>query len=196
LPSGALPAFRELSPGEKFYYVLHPHPTVLVISLCEGGKVNAMPASWVVPLSEEPPAIGVAVSRESFTHECLEKTGQATINVPGPEHVDLVYSLGTVSGREVDKVKAFGLRLERGKRVGAPYWLDALAVLECSVIGKLEVGETTFFALEVKGVMVREGLYTKYGWDFSKTSLLLHGAGKTFFKVGPVLRAKKLEPKA
>ncbi len=189
-----MPGFVKLADLEdgKFYLTLHPSPTIVIITKCPNGRFNAMPASWNVPLSEEPPSVGVAVDRETFTFQCLEHHGDATINVPSPESVDVVYTLGTVSGREVDKISRYGIRLEDSDIVDVPRWADAIASLEARVWKHMDVGEVRFYAFRVLAVHVRKGLYTRWGWDFSKTNVLLHGAGRAFYLVGRRLFARKL----
>jgi len=44
---------------ETFYLLLHPRPAYLIGSGKVGEKVNFMAASWVSPVSEEPPLVGV-----------------------------------------------------------------------------------------------------------------------------------------
>lgn len=182
-----------LGEGQKFYHTLHPAVTVVILSLCPNGKVNAMPAGWNTPVSEEPPTVAVAVDKEAFTFRCIEHTKEVTINVPRAEQADLVYSLGSVSGREVDKVKAFGLRLEPSAHVAVPRWADAIAAMEGRVYAMLDIGEVRLYIFEILESYVAEGLYTRWGWDTSKVSPLMHGAGRSFYKVGELIRAQKLE---
>ncbi len=180
-----------LPQGYRFYYTLHPRPTVLLATRCPNGRVNLMPASWNMPVSEEPPTIAVAIDKESYTFECLEYHPEATINIPSSQHLDLVYALGSVSGRSIDKVNRYGIQLEESLRISVPRWKDAIASIEAKVYEKLDVGEVGLYVFEVVGVYVDLDLYTRWGWDFRKTNLLLHGAGRSFYLVGKWLRAKK-----
>lgn len=168
-----------------FYRPLHPRPTVVIIAQCPGGRLNAMPASWNTPVSEEPPTIAVAVDRSAYTFQCLEHSGEATINVVPIELADLVYALGSVSGRDVDKVSAFGLKLIPSDVVKAPGLDGAIAIYEARVMAKLDVGEVRLYVFEALKVKVREGLVDEWGPVLEKTNLLLHGAGRAFYKVDP-----------
>lgn len=183
-------SFRGLGPGEKFYYTLHPRPTVVLVTVCPNGRVNAMPASWNTPVSEEPPTVAVAVERESYTFECLEHHGEATINVPPSDLLDIVYALGSVSGRSVDKAREYKLRLEPSLRVKPPKWADAIASLEARILESVDVGEVRLYVFEVLEVHVKGDLYTRWGWDFRRTNILLHGAGRSFYLVGRWVRAR------
>ena len=183
--------FEPVENIEKYYYMLHPRPTILLLTLCPGDRPNIMPASWNTPVSEEPPILAVAVEREAYTHECLEHHGEATINIPGKEHLDLVYRLGTTSGRTVDKIKKFNLRLGKAKKVKPPIWLDAIGVIEARVHSAVDAGEVRLYLFQVLEAYTRRGLYTRWGWDFTKTNILLHGAGRAFYLVGRRIWAKK-----
>ena len=168
-----------------FYRLLHPRPTILLITLCPGNRVNAMPASWNMPISEEPPTIGVAVYRETFTYQCLNHHPEATINVPSIEHVDLIYQLGSVSGRDVDKIKEFKIKLIPSDIVKVPTWGDAIAVYETRVMSRFDIGESTLFVFEVLRVKVKPGMADEWSIDFGKTNIPLHGAGRVFHRVDP-----------
>ena len=166
-----------------FYRLLHPRPTVVLITLCPNGRVNLMPASWNMPISEEPPTIGVSIWRESYTYQCLNHNPEATINVPSHEQVNVVYALGSVSGRDVDKVSRFNIKLIPSEVVKAPTWVDAIAVYEAIVDKEVEVGESSLFVFRVLKVKVKEGLADKWGLNLLKTNILLHGAGRVFHAV-------------
>jgi Conserved protein/domain typically associated with flavoprotein oxygenases, DIM6/NTAB family len=169
----------------KFYRPLHPRPTVVVVTRCPNGSLNLMPASWNTPISEDPPTVAVAVDRGSYTHECLQHHRYATLNVPPIDAADLVYSLGSVSGREVDKVAQFGVRLAPSQKVDVPRMADALAAYEVEVYKEVEVGEVTLYIFRVLDTWVASGVADQWGFDFKKVNIPLHGAGHAFYKVDP-----------
>ncbi len=176
----------------KFYRVLHPRPTLIIGSICKDGKVNFMPASWNTPVSEEPPTVAVVVDKESYTNECLRENPQATLNVPSQEQLQLTYELGSVSGRDVDKVSKFKLELIPSTSIKVPGLKGSIAIMECEVMKVFEIGEVFLYVFKVLNVKVAKDLVDEYSIDFSKTNILLHGAGRVFYLVNPKkLFAKK-----
>lgn len=179
-----------LPEGYRFYYTLHPRPTILIVTKCPNGRYNVMPASWNMPVSEDPPTIAVAIDKEAYTHKCLEYHSEATFNIPSIDMVDVVYALGRVSGAEVDKIKEYGVRLSDSEYVAVPRIADSLASLEVEVLERLDVGEVTLFVFKVLGTYVDTGYYTRWGWNFRRTNIPLHGAGRAFYTVGRFVKAK------
>ena len=169
----------------KFYRLLHPRPTVVIVTKCPNGRFNLMPASWNTPVSEEPPTIAVAVDKESFTHQCLRHYKYATINVPPIDAADLIYKLGTTSGREVDKAAQFGVKLEPSSKIDVPRMSGALAAYEAEVYKEVEVGEVVLYIFRVLDVWTAPGVADQWGFDFKKVNIPLHGAGRAFYRVDP-----------
>jgi flavin reductase (DIM6/NTAB) family NADH-FMN oxidoreductase RutF len=169
----------------RFYYLLHPRLTVIVGSVCPNGRVNLMPASWNTPVSEEPPAVAVAIDSSSYTRECLDYCGEATLSILSLEDSDLIYLLGTTSGRDVDKVAQYGVELVDSVDVRPPGIKRALAILETRVLSKYQVGESILYILQVLRARVREGVADRYGYTLSTVSPALHGVGRYFYGVGP-----------
>ena len=174
----------------SFYFLLHPRPTVVVMTLCPNNRVNAMTVSWIMPVSEEPPTVSMAIDREAYTIECLEYHSELTINIPSTNQVETVYKLGTVSGRSIDKVKEFKLRIDKAKRVAVPIWTDAIGWLECKVVKALDVGEVRLYIAEVLEWYAKAEAASEWGWILTKVSPLLHGVGKAFYSIGRLYRVK------
>ncbi|KUO81618.1 MAG: flavin reductase [Vulcanisaeta sp. OSP_8] len=166
-----------------FYRLLHPRPTILLITQCPNGRVNVMPASWNMPISEKPPTIGVAVYRETYTYQCLNYHPEATINVPNIDSVDLVYKLGSVSVRTWIRLGSSGWSWCLAMWLKVPTWKGCDSVYETRVMNRLDVDESTLFVFEVLKVKVRPGIADEWGFDFGKVNIPLHGAGRVFHRV-------------
>lgn len=176
----------------KFYYLLHPRPTVVLGTLCPNGRVNFMPASWNTPVSEEPPTVAVAVDSEAYTRECLDYCGEASISVLALEDVQLVFDLGSVSGRTTDKVSLFKLELVDSLTIKPPGISRSLVVLESKVRSKYPIGESVLYLLEVTKARARKGAVDRFGYLFPRgVNIPLHGSGRYFYGVGSLKQAAK-----
>jgi len=177
---------------EYFYLLLHPRPAYVIGSGVVGEKVNFMAASWVTPVAEEPPRVAVAIDVESLTHELILKHSEFTVNVLPLSMVDVIYGVGSVSGRDVDKVEKFGLKVLKGREVRAPVLEDALGVLECRVAAKVESEDTTLFVGDVLAAYAKEGFFDpRRGWDPKKATIPLHNWGRGFYGLGRFVMAKR-----
>ncbi|MEM4790894.1 MAG: flavin reductase family protein [Thermofilum sp.] len=172
----------------KFYLLLHPRPAYVIGSGRVGEVVNFMAASWVTPVAEEPPLVGVAIGVESYTHELIEKYGEFTVNVLPVSMLGKLYQVGSTSGRSEDKSRVLAYR--KGESGSAPVAEGAVGVLECVVADKLRARDVTFFAGEVKLAAADEKLFSeRSGWNFKEIDLPLHNWGRGFYGVGRFYRA-------
>jgi len=107
--------------------------------------------------------------------------------------LDLTYALGSVSGRDVDKVERFKVKLIESEKVKVPGMRDAIVIYEAKTISKVDVGECGLFVFQVLVTKVKEGIADEYGLLLDKTNLLLHNAGRVFHTVNArKLFAKKV----
>ncbi len=158
----------------KWYYLLHPRPAYIIGS-GSGEEVNIMAASWVTPISMEPPTVGVVVDEETYTADLIKKYKQYTINIV--ENLKLIMRAGSVSGREANKLE--GVKWERGKKVDSPVLEEAVGWIEAKVINEVKVGEVYLFVGEVVHWEARRG-FDRYGWRLGEVKIPLHKAGKAF----------------
>ena len=165
--------------GDYFYRLLHPSLTVLLISK-SGSKVNVMACSWCMPVSEDPPLVAVAVSKDSLTNQLIRESGEFTISIPPSTMLAQVWKAGTVSGRKVDKIRELGLKLAPPKATSTPSIDGCLASLECKVANEVEAGECTLFIGEVKAAYADRRVFKRGLWDLSRAGLLLHLGSRQF----------------
>ncbi len=164
--------------GPNWVRVLHPKiPTLLVTEL--NGKINVMTASWVMPVSHDPPLLAASVSPRRFTHELITKTNEFTVNVPSKNLLREVKYCGSVSGRNVDKTRELKLTFQAGEKVKSPVIKECLGWLECKVGKSVEAGDHTLFIAEVLICKVDEGMF-KETWNPERSRVLLHLGGDRY----------------
>ncbi len=164
---------------DPFYRVLHPRPAYLIVS-GRDDDVNIMAASWVMPISEEPWTVGLALDRETYTYKLVKKYGEFTVNVVTDKEADLVYYVGTVSKHEVDKIRERNIPLSPSKNVKTPYYRDAIGYAECRVMKMIPIGEVDLVVGEVLGIYAKEEFFTRYGWDLKNVNILMQNIGRAF----------------
>ncbi len=183
-----------LEPVEaKRYRLLHPRPVYIIVA-AHGDRVNAMAASWVSPLSEEPERITVAFEKESYTYELVRATGEFTVNVVPASMLDVVWCLGTRSGRHRDKIRECGVELEPSSRVKPPRVKGAIGVVEARVYRVYtDVAEDVDLVVaDVVAAYADPSLFNpRYGWQISKAEVLMHASGRAFTTPGRLLVAKR-----
>jgi len=153
-----------------------------------------MAASWVTPVSDEPFLVTVSVWKGSLTYQYIKETGEFTVNIPDERHVNIVFKAGSVSGRDIDKLAVLGLKTTPSSVINTPGLEDMLGFLECRVTREareVDLNESTLFIAEVQAIHVRGDLYTKYGWDLSKTRILLHHSGRGFTTTSRLILAER-----
>ena len=176
----------------KRYRVLHPRPAYLLITSYQD-KIGIMPASWVSPISEDPERVVVAWDKESYTLELLRKSTYLTINVVGPGNLEILWKTGSVSGRELDKVREFGVQLEKANDIPSYRLRDALGWMETKVYRIIEdlAEDIDLVVLDVISAYAWKDSYDlRYGWQLRKANILLHASGRAFVVPGKMYFAK------
>jgi flavin reductase (DIM6/NTAB) family NADH-FMN oxidoreductase RutF len=123
-------------------------PVVLVTTRWHG-VANVMPVAWNMPLSHDPPLVGIAVHPSRHTYDMLRLSEEFALNVPSRRLMNHVQYLGTVSGRDVQKIEMAKLPTFKAQRVNAPLLEDCLAYIECSVQEVLHLGDHHLFVGKV-----------------------------------------------
>lgn len=161
---------------KKFYYLLHPRPAYVIGSgSVKNNEINFMAASWVMPVAEDVPSICFACDSENFTKELIEKYRQFSVNLI--VDIDLIWKLGTTSGKEVNKVEEFNLKVISGKKLDVPILENSLAFLETKVINTVKVAEVYLYIAEVVNFGGKD--LEEYGLkEFWRVPL--HKGGKAF----------------
>jgi flavin reductase (DIM6/NTAB) family NADH-FMN oxidoreductase RutF len=157
------------------------------------GQVNVMTIAWVSPVSLAPPLVALAIHPARYTHDMLLRSEELVLNIPGRALAEQAMQIGSVSGRDEDKLLLTGLALESGHRVEVPWIEECLAHLECAVVDRLAPGDHTLFISEVVGAWVEEEAFDEW-WlapeENEELSPLIHLGGRQFGLFGRQFRVR------
>ncbi|HTR76893.1 MAG TPA: flavin reductase family protein [Gemmatimonadaceae bacterium] len=140
---GAAAALRQLPTG-----------VCLLGILTARAEPYASTVSWVVPLSFEPPMLGVALEPRSKTLALVRAMGDFAISVPRAESRSDVIKLGRSSAEVADKMAGVTLGTTDG---GLPIVAGAAGWLACRVVGEQRVGDHVLVIAEVGAGWVADG---------------------------------------
>ncbi len=145
--------------SKKFY---HFYPSVVaVIVTSHDKKVNAMPAAWNGGVSFDPKYFYFSVSKKRYTYELLSKSSIFSVNFLDWKYLELVHNLGSVSGRDVDKISMFNVPLQKGILENSFIIPVSYASYECKVIFDKEFGDHNLVVGEVLKVYMDPQLFTE-----------------------------------
>jgi flavin reductase (DIM6/NTAB) family NADH-FMN oxidoreductase RutF len=96
---------------------------------------NVMTIAWgSIGFMWGKPVFTVMVRPSRFTHKFMEQGGEFTVSVPLGDMREALAVCGSKSGRDVDKVKATGLKLQTGQKVATPVVAGCGLYYECRVV--------------------------------------------------------------
>ncbi|MEM1634809.1 MAG: flavin reductase family protein [Thermosphaera sp.] len=127
--------------------LLYPLRTFLIVSGRIGEEVNVMAADWVTVVSADPFMLGVSISPKRYTHKLITRYKEFVLSVPTIKLLREVWIAGTRSGP--GKLSEMKITLEKSRLIGVPSVKEAVANLECRVVGSHDYGDHTLFIGEV-----------------------------------------------
>jgi flavin reductase (DIM6/NTAB) family NADH-FMN oxidoreductase RutF len=137
-------------PKGRAYRLIYPRLVVLVSCIDpETGRPNVITIAWSVPLSINPPMVGISVAPSRYSHELISRSREFVINIPTLEILDKVVKCGKASGRQHDKFREFGLTPAPARVLKTPVIDECVAHLECRVVDQITTGDHTLFVGEV-----------------------------------------------
>lgn len=113
---------------------------LLLVSLDEGGRPNAMTIGWAtLGIIWGRPMCLVLVRPSRYTYGCIEATGDFTVNVPPLDLAEHVLFCGTKSGRDYDKFAECGFTAAPGREVKSPTIEECALCYECRTVHRNDV---------------------------------------------------------
>ena len=142
-----------------------PNPLVLVCTEKPDGSVNLAPVSYVSYLSSNPPMLGFAMGKGSYTGKRTRETGKAVLAVPGSSLRDAAIRCGSVSGRDTDKVQSFQIPLASLPGTSIQIPADTRLALVVSLSQTVEVGNHFLHICSIDKIYGDEEKDALFAWD-------------------------------
>jgi flavin reductase (DIM6/NTAB) family NADH-FMN oxidoreductase RutF len=132
--------------------LIMPQAIGLVITGDE--KVNLCPVNWHIVSTkyESPMTVCVGLSHGHYTLEVIEKTEEFVFAYPTRDQLKDTLFCGTVSGRDVDKLKKTSFEFADSQKVSPPLLKEAVLNLECKLDQKIVMGNYTILVGIVEAV--------------------------------------------
>lgn len=135
---------REISPENFDYSVFKTiGKDWLLVAAEADGKSNAMTASWGgMGVMWGKNVAFLVIRPQRYTKEFIDKSDELTISVFGEEYRKMLTYMGTVSGRDEDKIAKAGLH--RFVADGKVFFGDAKVTLFCHKLYAQEMNSESF----------------------------------------------------
>jgi flavin reductase (DIM6/NTAB) family NADH-FMN oxidoreductase RutF len=184
---------RNAVPDRHVHRLLNHGPVTLVTTAHEGRR-NVMAAAWVMPLDFEPAKFIAVIAADTFTRELLLASRQCVVQAPTDAQIDLVYAVGTTSGRDGDKFAHLGIQTSPAKTVLAPLIEGCAAWIECDVIDEPSIADRyDLFVLQAKSAWADDTVWKDGSWNFASglPRTIHHEKGGRFFTTGEPVQARR-----
>lgn len=159
------------------------HGPVSLVTSAFQDKQNVMALAWLMPLSQTPRYIAIAMPAKRYTYELIQKSKEFVVNIPPVALKDLVIKCGKASGRDEDKLSRNNIKTLKAKKVKAPLVADCVAHLECTLVSETKGGDHQILIGEVVAASADEGVVKPEGFVDVKKAKMLHHLGGTYFTV-------------
>ena len=164
--------------------LLAPVPPALVS--CGGGELpdNVLTVAWTGILNSDPAKTYVSIRPSRFSHGLIRQNGEFVINVAPSKLVRSVDRAGVITGKDIDKFEACGLRRTPSVSVSCPTVADCPIALECKVTDVVSLGTHDMFSADIVAVTVDDSVIDEEGkLRIEKAGLMAYAHG-TYFELG------------
>lgn len=164
--------------------LLAPVPPALVS--CGGGELpdNVLTVAWTGILNSDPAKTYVSIRPSRFSHGLIRQNGEFVINVAPSKLVRSVDRAGVITGKDIDKFEACGLRRTPSAAVSCPTVADCPIALECKVTDVVSLGTHDMFIADIVAVTVDDSVIDEEGKLRIEKARLMAYAHGTYFELG------------
>ncbi|MHC5001512.1 MAG: flavin reductase family protein [Planctomycetota bacterium] len=156
-------------PFEQVTARLLPEPVAIAVARDSRGRDNPITLGWVMRTSIEPPMLAISVGLARHSLDVIRGAGAFVVAWPSAALAEDVTYFGTHSGREVDKLAVRGTATQPASRAGTVLLAEAVANVECDLVGEMTTGDHVLLvgrvvAAHVSGDAAAQRVFT-VSWD-------------------------------
>ena len=115
---------------------IKPMPNIIV-SCRKDGRDNALAVGVASVASIDPAMVMIGIIPSRYSYDMVKETGVFVVNIPAKDYNEEFMYLGTVSGRDEDKLAK--LNTVDADVIDAPILSDCPVNIECTVNGDIKV---------------------------------------------------------
>ena len=150
---------------------LAPKPNILVTCKGKDGRENALAVAYAGNCSFDPPMLMVGIVPSRFSYDLINESKVMVVNMVTKDFAEEYKYLGTVSGRDEDKLK--NIKTEPADLVDCPMLSDCPVNIEGTIVDSIMTGSHEMFVLKIEKVHACEEYLNDDGSiDYSKINLL------------------------
>ncbi len=142
-----------------------PQPLMAVCTLKADGTTNIAPVSFLSYVSFEPPMIGFAMMKPSYSGERFRETKEAILTVPSGKIGNALLYCGKVSGKTIDKAAKCKLELVEvaDSKIKIPAETKVAFVVSLNKV--VEVGDHFLHICDIKKILADESKDALFAWN-------------------------------
>lgn len=150
---------------------LAPTPNVVVSCKGKDGRENALAVAYCGNCSYAPPMLMVGIVPSRFSYNLIKESGVMVVNIVPKSYGEEYKYLGTVSGRDEDKLK--NINTVAADTIDCPMLSDCPVNIEGTIVDSIMTGSHEMFVVKVEKVHADEQYLNEDGSiNFSKIDLL------------------------
>ncbi len=108
-----------------------------VVTSNDGERTASGTINWMTQVSFRPPAVAVAIKKDSFVYEVMKKSGKFALNIVGKGQKDMAQTF--FKGHSVENGKLGGYEIFGGS-TGSPIINGSAGAFECEIISNIDFG--------------------------------------------------------
>lgn len=173
-------------PLQKAYKLLNTGAIILIASKGNDGISNLTPIAWNTLVDYEPVTRLLFVcDKDHKTYSNIMETNRFVVVLPHVSQNELVKKLGSVSGKELNKIENLNVEIFLSDLYGFKIPLGSIAYLECKVYRVLDESGVGIFFGEVENAKVDKEAYSdRLLSEIEAGKTLHHLGGKQFIQPG------------